>query len=550
MRARSLCLPFAIIAAAALVAPASSLAATLTVPVQADTFADEGNRTRNFGTARELKLRAQTGNRRQAYLRFAVSGLSGTVQRATLSLRSLKSGRGLTVVPTSSTWGETTLTWNNAPALSTSPSASLGSFSSGRTLSVDVTSMVSGNGTFGLGVRATSDTTELASRERGTTTRPALVIEYTPITTPTSTAAPAIEGLALTGERLTATTGTWTGAPTSYGHRWRRCDSTGAACEDIAGATFAAHNVNDDDKGHTLRVIVTATNASGSASATSPATDVVRDPMIMAAGDIACSDVSRSAACREMDTSDVLVANDPDAVLPLGDTQYECGELSDFQTFYEKSWGRVKDVTHPAVGNHEYTSSLDPLNHCYRCPGRAGLLPVLRRRGHAAGPRVHVRLQGLLLVRHRQLASDRAELELRAQDANCALGSGAARLAGCRPGGEPQPLHAGLLPPPALQLRAIGNAAEPGRHVLHAARSRRGPRARRPRPHYERFAPMAPGGNPGSRTRRPDVRRRDRRAQRHLVRGVKPGSEVRDAKAFGVLRLDLRSSGYRWEFVR
>jgi len=69
-----------------------------------------------------------------------------------------------------------------------------------------------------------------------------------------------------------------------------------------------------------------------------------------------------------MATSDLLVATNPRAVLPLGDVQYECGEASDFTSFYDPSWGRVKAISHPAVGNHEYRTSTDPVAPCYGNP--------------------------------------------------------------------------------------------------------------------------------------------------------------------------------------
>jgi hypothetical protein len=43
--------------------------------------------------------------------------------------------------------------------------------------------------------------------------------------------------------------------------------------------------------------------------------------------------------------------------LPLGDVQYECGELSNFNSFYNPTWGRFKSITRPAIGNHEYRVS-------------------------------------------------------------------------------------------------------------------------------------------------------------------------------------------------
>jgi hypothetical protein len=93
--------------------------------------------------------------------------------------------------------------------------------------------------------------------------------------TPQNTAVPQISGTAKEGETLTASNGTWSNAPTSYDYQWRRCASDGRACGDITGATKQTYVVAAADVGHTLRVVVTASNADGKASATSDATDVV-----------------------------------------------------------------------------------------------------------------------------------------------------------------------------------------------------------------------------------------------------------------------------------
>ena len=88
-----------------------------------------------------------------------------------------------------------------------------------------------------------------------------------------------------------------------------------------------------------------------------PTTFEDADPVIAAAGDIVCGQDSQSSACRQIETSDLLVQLDPDAVLALGDMQYELGQYENFVDFYDPSWGRVKDKTFPAVGNHEYGTS-------------------------------------------------------------------------------------------------------------------------------------------------------------------------------------------------
>src|SRR5436190_335193 len=79
--------------------------------------------------------------------------------------------------------------------------------------------------------------------------------------------------------------------------------------------------------------------------------------IILGAGDSACGTGSAGAACKQKQTSDLLLTINPNRVLALGDNQYEAGALSDFQNFYAPSWGRVKSKTSPVVGNHEYGTS-------------------------------------------------------------------------------------------------------------------------------------------------------------------------------------------------
>ena len=87
--------------------------------------------------------------------------------------------------------------------------------------------------------------------------------------------------------------------------------------------------------------------------------------VVAAAGDVACdpSDsnyhggTGTSTACRQLATSNLLVNGDFDAVLALGDLQYNSGSLSDFNEVYDPTWGRMKSITYPVVGNHEYGQS-------------------------------------------------------------------------------------------------------------------------------------------------------------------------------------------------
>jgi hypothetical protein len=96
--------------------------------------------------------------------------------------------------------------------------------------------------------------------------------------TPVNTSLPVITGTPQVGQTLTAGTGTWTGSGITFAFQWRRCNQTGDSCTDIAGATAATHVIASSELGATLRVGVSATNASGSARATSPATSVISEP--------------------------------------------------------------------------------------------------------------------------------------------------------------------------------------------------------------------------------------------------------------------------------
>jgi alpha-tubulin suppressor-like RCC1 family protein len=92
---------------------------------------------------------------------------------------------------------------------------------------------------------------------------------------PTNTSLPAISGTVTQGQTLTASTGAWSDYPTSYAYRWDRCVASGAICADIGGATSGTYVLALGDVGSTMRVIVTATNAYGSTSATSSQTATV-----------------------------------------------------------------------------------------------------------------------------------------------------------------------------------------------------------------------------------------------------------------------------------
>jgi hypothetical protein len=87
---------------------------------------------------------------------------------------------------------------------------------------------------------------------------------------------PAVLGAPVIGGTLSATKGGFVGASLRYSFQWQRCDTSGASCSSIGGATSATYTPKQPDLGSSLRVLVTATNTTGSASASSDVTSPVQ----------------------------------------------------------------------------------------------------------------------------------------------------------------------------------------------------------------------------------------------------------------------------------
>jgi hypothetical protein len=96
---------------------------------------------------------------------------------------------------------------------------------------------------------------------------------------PRNVSAPSISGTAQQGSTLTANNGSWSGStPISYSYRWQLCDSHGAGCGFIGGASSQTYVPASGDVGHTVRVEVTATNSVGSYAAVSGSSAVIVTP--------------------------------------------------------------------------------------------------------------------------------------------------------------------------------------------------------------------------------------------------------------------------------
>ncbi len=126
---------------------------------------------------------------------------------------------------------------------------------------------------------------------------------------------------------------------------------------------------------HRQRALRAAAAALAACAVGAPAA-LAADPVVVAVGDMACgADTPAGTDCLHAKTSDVAVGQNPDAVLTLGDDQYEQGQLSNFNTYYGPTWGRLKSVTRPTAGNHEYLTS-----------GAAGYFDYFNGSGATAGP--------------------------------------------------------------------------------------------------------------------------------------------------------------------
>ncbi len=262
--------------------------------------------------------------------------------------------------------------------------------------------------------------------------------------------------------------------------------------------------------------------------------------VVMAAGDIACDprdphyNNGRGAAghCQMYATSEAISSAHPDAVLALGDEQYEDGRLDAFRQSYDASWGRFRDSTHPVPGNHE-----DRV--------RSGYYQYF---GKVAGDPA----KGYY-------SFDQGKWHIIALNSNC-------DEVGCGAGSEQEKwlkqdlaAHAGQCTLaywhiPRFSSGFHGDTAES--HVfwidLYAAGA---DIVLNGHDHdYERFAPQTPFG-----------RRDDPKGIREFVVGTggknlrsfirhapwhsNSNSVVRQSTEFGVLKLELYPTGYTWEFV-
>jgi hypothetical protein len=96
---------------------------------------------------------------------------------------------------------------------------------------------------------------------------------------PVSSTRPAVTGTLRAGEQLVASPGSWSGeGKVTYAYQWYRCDTRGAHCSSIRGATKATYREVPKDVGRTLGLTVRASDGTGTASAYASLAGLVAAP--------------------------------------------------------------------------------------------------------------------------------------------------------------------------------------------------------------------------------------------------------------------------------
>ncbi len=135
-----------------------------------DAWVDQRHPTTNHGSSRRLVMDGDAGRGRdlRSYVKFKVTGLVGTVDRAVLRLWVTNpTGNGPTVARTRTGWSGRKLTWRNRPGPTGPVLANAGALAAGRWAEFDVSAGVHGNGTYAFLLRSSSANGLIASSLQG-----------------------------------------------------------------------------------------------------------------------------------------------------------------------------------------------------------------------------------------------------------------------------------------------------------------------------------------------------------------------------------------------
>jgi hypothetical protein len=263
------------------------------------------------------------------------------------------------------------------------------------------------------------------------------------------------------------------------------------------------------------------------------------DPVVAAAGDIACAPTDKDyrdgagtrGACRQRVTSEIVRKMDPDAVLALGDLQYEHGEYENFMASYHPTWGRFQSITWPAPGNHEYRGPTAPGYFQYwgeraGAPDR-GYYSFDLGQWHILSLNSNCTKVGG--CRRGSVQQQWLEEDLRSHNAKCTLAYWHHPLFSS---GSHHGPHPGLRP-------IWRTLAEEGADVVLSGHEHL----------YERFAPQTEDGEADAAK---GIRQFTVGTGGKSLYGFAapvPNSELRGGGVFGVLKLNLLPDSYAWEFI-
>jgi len=250
-----------------------------------------------------------------------------------------------------------------------------------------------------------------------------------------------------------------------------------------------------------------------------------QEQVLVGAGDIGACNTNGAKQ------TGALLDNIPGTIFTAGDNAYPDGTREDFTKCYDPFWGRHKSRTRPATGNHDY--------HV------AGAADYFAYFGQSTGDSA----KGYYSY---QLGAWRIIV----------LNSNCDQVGGCQPGSpQEQWLRAELSRNPAPCTLAIWHHPRysSGRHgnfdpvqgLWQALWDAGADVVLTGHDHdYERFAPLDAVGRPdAARGLRQFVVGTGGARLRSFRPVVLETSEVRNSKAWGVLKLALRERSYAWEFI-
>jgi parallel beta-helix repeat protein len=174
--------------------PGSGSGSTLTFLANADSYVREASVNANYGTNVQLWVAYGLNASYESYLKFTISGVSGSVQSATLRVYSTSSTvDGPAVYTTNTNWTETGITWATRPARISGAMDDKGAIAAGVWVEYNVLPIITGDGSYSFALVSTSTDSVSFSTHEGSQP-PQLVIVTTTgalvTNTPTDTALP------------------------------------------------------------------------------------------------------------------------------------------------------------------------------------------------------------------------------------------------------------------------------------------------------------------------------------------------------------------------